>query len=269
MKSNYDSKKLKEYEVKVLDEFVKICKEHDIPYFITYGTLLGAVRHKGFIPWDDDIDVHLAPNDYYKFKEIMKDNPNPKVFYQAIETEKYYPLPFAKLRMNNTMALETKMKGLPIHHGIYIDIFPLVPYPDDKKAQKLFSRNLTIIYLLLEADLHDKGKYNTYGKLGKVLSKIFKIIPRTWRNSIAKKMLKKLIMYKGKYHEYIDVIDRVSFPSDCFDKTTKVSFEGKQYDAPKDYDRFMTSLYGDYMTPPKEKDRKGHSFESVTFEKEK
>ena len=170
MKSNYDSKKLKEYEVKVLDEFVKICKEHEIPYFITYGTLLGAVRHKGFIPWDDDIDVHLSPVDYYRFKEIMKDNPNSKVFYQALETEKYYPLPFAKLRMNNTMALETKMKGLPIHHGIYIDIFPLVPYPDDKIDQNRFSRNLTIICLLLEADLHDKGKYNTYGKIGKILS---------------------------------------------------------------------------------------------------
>ena len=267
MKSNYDEKLLKAYEVKVLDKFAKICDEHNIPYFITFGTLLGAIRHKGFIPWDDDIDVHLKPNDYYRFKEIMKDNPYDNVFYQSLETEKYYPLPFAKLRMNNTMVMETKLKDEPIHQGIYIDVFPLIPYPEDDTKRNKLLKKITIINLLLEADLHHKEKYNTYGKVGKILSKLCKIIPRTLRNNIVRSMLKKIINYQGKYHEYIDIIDKIPFPSDCFDETTKVTFGKKLYCAPKDYDKLLTAMYGNYMALPKEEDRKGHSFEAVSFEK--
>ena len=265
MNSVYDSKKLKAYEVKTLDEFAKICDEYGIPYYITFGTLLGAIRHKGFIPWDDDIDVHLKPIDYYRFKEIMLNNPNKDFFYQAIETEKYYPLPFAKLRMNNTKVVETKLKDEPINQGIYIDIFPLIPYPKDNNDRKKLLKNLTIINLLIEADMHNKTKYNTYGRIGKILSKLCKFIPRSIRNKFVKAKLKKAILYNGTYDQYIDIIDKIPFDKTCFDKATEVIFEGKKYKAPKEYDRFLTSMYGNYMTLPKEEDRKSHSFEDVTF----
>ena len=160
MSSSYDTDKLKKYELEVLDKFVSICEKNNIKYFLAYGTLLGAVRHKGFIPWDDDIDVYLKPEDYYKFKEVMKNNPEDGYFYQSLETEKYYSMTFSKLRMDNTCVIEKKLKREKIHNGIYIDIFPLLPYPDDKNEQKNFFNNMKIINLLIEADLKDKTKYN-------------------------------------------------------------------------------------------------------------
>ena len=164
MSSSYNVEKLKAYEVKILDKFVSICKKNNLNYYLAYGTLLGAIRHKGFIPWDDDIDVYMKAEDYYKFKEIMKENPVDGYFYQSLETEKYYSLSFAKLRMNNTSVVEKKLAEEKIHNGIYIDIFPLLPYPNSKKDQDKLFNDIKMLNLLIEADLIDRTKYNSYSK---------------------------------------------------------------------------------------------------------
>lgn len=268
MNSKYDTQKLKKVEVEVLDYFVSKCKKNNLKYFLAYGTLLGAVRHGGFIPWDDDIDVYMLPEDYYKFKDIMIKEKNEDFFFQSLETEKYYNLIFDKIRMNNTEAIEFKTKNEPIHKGIYIDIFPLIPFPTDKKEQQRMWKNHKIVNLLIEADLKDKTMYNNYGKLGKILSKLFKIVPRNIRNIIASSKLKKIITYNGDFEKYVCLIDKKYFDKKFFEKTTLISFESKKYACPKEYDKYLTSIYGDYMKLPKKEDRKGHSFLSVKFKNE-
>ena len=265
VRSSYDSDKLKRYEVDVLDKFVSICEKNKIKYFLAYGTLLGAVRHKGFIPWDDDIDVYMKPDDYYKFKEIMLNNPVDGYFYQSLETEKYYSLLFAKLRKNNTSVVEEKTKEEKTHNGIFLDIFPLMPFPSQKEAQDKFFIRLTVMKLMIEADLKTRSLYDNYGIVGKILSNVFKIIPRKIRNKIVVGLLRKCLLTNEVYEKYFCFIDGKTFDKSSFDKIIKIDFEGKKYFAPKDYDGYLTSMYGDYMTPPPIDDRKGHSFISVDF----
>ena len=264
--NNYDSNKLKAYEIKVLDKFVSICEKNKLKYFLAYGTLLGAVRHKGFIPWDDDIDVYMEPEDYYKFKDIMRNNPEPGYFYQSLETEKKYSLTFSKLRMDGTLVVEKKLKDEKVHSGIFIDIFPLLPFPNDERLQKKFFTNMKLINLLVEADLKDKTKYNNYGKGGKFLSKLFKFIPRCIRSIIASYMLKRILLPQFNYDKYICAFDHKTIDKSLFSKSTNILFEGKKYRAPKNYDKYLTTTYGNYMVLPPVDKRYGHSFELVDFD---
>ena len=122
--------------VKYLDSF---CKENKIEYFIAYGSCLGAVRHKGFIPWDDDFDIGMTLENYNKFIELCKTKLDTnKYFLQTLETEPNYYLSFAKLRDINTTLIEEKNKDIAITKGVYIDIFPIVGIPKGK-VKKIFS----------------------------------------------------------------------------------------------------------------------------------
>ena len=123
-----DLYKLKSEEIKILDYFVDICDKNNLHYYLMYGTLLGAVRHKGFIPWDDDIDVCMPPEDYQQFLRIFKNDD--RFFLQTVQTDKYYHTLFAKIRENHTCMIEKENTYMPIHKGINIDIFPLIPYPE-------------------------------------------------------------------------------------------------------------------------------------------
>jgi len=266
MEVKYDVEKLKKCEIDMLDKFVSICKENHLDYYLAYGTLLGAVRHKGFIPWDDDIDVYMKGEDYYKFKEIMLKNRDSKYFYQCLETDKFYFFNFEKLRLNNTIAINDRVKEEKIHQGIYIDIFPLVPFPKDKKDQEKLYNKSKKIHILIEADLTDKSKYEHYGMLGKIASKIAIIIPRSLRNKIAMKLLKQIILYDKAYDNYYDLSENVIYDKKIFNEKKEMLFEKKKYSVPVGYDEYLTKIYGDYMIPPKEEDRVAHSFFMVKFD---
>ena len=112
-------------QLEILLEFDRICRKHGLKYLLFAGTLLGAVRHKGFIPWDDDIDVCMLRGDYERFLTVCKDELSAELFLQTTDTDREYPLQFAKLRKNNTRFVEKSMSDLKIHHGVFIDIFPL------------------------------------------------------------------------------------------------------------------------------------------------
>lgn len=109
----------------ILDEIVRICEEENLTYYLAGGSVLGAIRHGGFIPWDDDIGIMVPREDYEKFAEACKRKLNSNYFYQSIDTDARYVKRFAKVRKNNTIFQEKMFNGIQQHNGIYVDIFPL------------------------------------------------------------------------------------------------------------------------------------------------
>lgn len=127
---------LKSIELEMLKAFIKACDMLNVKYFLLGGTLLGAVRHKGFIPWDDDIDVGMLREDYEIFiakgASYLPDN----LFIQNVYSDENYTMCFSKIRNNNTTFIESTVSHLKMNHGVFIDIFPLDYYPDEAKKQR-------------------------------------------------------------------------------------------------------------------------------------
>lgn len=142
---DFDLRALQLKELEGLKEIDRICRKHGIEYMLSWGSAIGAIRHQGFIPWDDDIDVCMKWNDYLKFKEVCKTELDSRYFYQDWESDPYYYSSWAKIRMNDTTSIMRKMKDYPIHGGICLDVFPLVAYPDDhfSKFDSLLAKLVT------------------------------------------------------------------------------------------------------------------------------
>ena len=113
-------------DLEIVNEVVRICREHDLKYYMLGGTMLGAIRHEGFIPWDDDIDLGMPRKDYDKFVKYMKKHPNEKIFFSNVHSEKRYPNSWGKVRLNDTVFLEKELTSLTeLHKGVFIDLHPI------------------------------------------------------------------------------------------------------------------------------------------------
>lgn len=220
-------RKLQLVEKDCLDFFVKICEENNLEYILDFGTLLGAARHKGFIPWDDDVDLGMPREDYKKFLKIYDKYKNNGRF--SLET--YKRGAFYKLKDNDYYILnEDRSKS-------EIDIFPLDYYDDVEKVNFLNG------YLELSKDRSSAWrKWKTHLKREihlKILSNGF----------FKKRFISKT---KGPYiGRGVETGFKIKLnPVEKFFPLTEIEFEDRKYKAPKDYDNFLTLLYGDYMTPP-------------------
>ena len=198
---------LKKYELIILDEIDRICKKYNIKYFLGYGSALGAIRHKGFIPWDDDVDMHMLGKDYLKLIEILSNNQDNKYFFQSLETEKNYYLLWNKIRLNNTIFIEKGWEDNKIHQGISLDIFPLIEYPDNDKDKIKINRIFKITKLLIDNNMETNKNYNSYGISGKILSKLFKLIPQSIRNKKVIKNIQFLCNYESDSDYYFTTAD--------------------------------------------------------------
>ena len=121
----YDLQAMQSREVQLLDEFARVCRKRGIPFFLAYGTCLGAIRHKGFIPWDDDIDVFVFARDLTRLQEAMLSDLNKGYFYQTNETDHNFNMTITRLRLDGTTALNVENADRDMHQGVYIDIYPL------------------------------------------------------------------------------------------------------------------------------------------------
>ena len=257
-----ETDKLKKTELEILDHFVDFCQKNNLTYYLTYGSLLGAVRHKGFIPWDDDIDIAMPPEDYQKFLSLYKKEKQDKYLLQYINNEKYYHTIFAKIRKNNTCMVEKEWQYIKIHKGINIDIFPLFPYPDSKRDAKKLMFNLKLAQLLTSKNNKTKSIKN------KIIFFLLRLIPRKITNKIVSNILNKSLNYNKPYYYYkTDELNSPALKIDWYKEKIELPFENRKYTAPKDYDEVLKSMYGDYMTPPKEEDRVGHGDIILSFNK--
>lgn len=261
-------RKLQLEELTILDEVDRICKKHNIKYFLSYGTALGAVRHKGFIPWDDDIDVSMTMDNYLKFEEAAAKDLNPNFFFQSLKTEKHIFVTWNKIRKNNTLSTIKGQENLPIHLGICIDIFPLSKYPKDQKIQKKHYRYMKISLILLETELY-KLKLKPVNKKGKLIYMILNIIPTNVRKKIANYLMNKVYKYEGEFEYYVDYQELynklILFPRNIIEELESIKFENKNYPIVKKKDEYLKIIYDDYMKLPPKEERSGHGNLAIKF----
>ena len=242
-------------ELDILNEMVRICQKHNIKYYLYGGTLLGAVRHKGFIPWDDDMDIVMPRNDYARFAKACKTDLSPGYYYQTCFTDKEYPMLFAKLRKDDTYVCEEKWRDKNMHQGVYIDILPLDHFPKNRMLGSMVL-NLSYIYHRVAAyeNCHHR-KISVY-----LICKFLKLFPKTFIYRLRDWLLRTTnALSSKKYYcsfgsHYRPLRLRV-FHSDWFGDGTPVEFEGKIYTAPSQWEKYLLHLFGEtYMQlPPEEK----------------
>ena len=248
--------RVQECEVEILSEIDRICKKHNLGYMLSSGTLLGAVRHGGFIPWDDDIDIIMEWKDYKKFTRICKKELSDKFFLQNSYTD-YWHKATTKIRMNNTTMIEKSYEKADMHHGVWVDIFPIIYVPTDTAKRDKLNRKI-----LLSTDLVSDIFYDSWENVSPRLRFILSLPVRLRR------FLCKLIRYScfkpsksGEPCDYFwgNPFRRVRFNADLFNEKIELDFEGHKFSAPKEYDKYLTIVYGDYMTPPPPESRNsGH-----------
>lgn len=240
--------------LEILEEIDRICKANNIKYILDGGTMLGAIRHEGFIPWDNDLDIAMLRKDYELFIAACNDQLSTRFFLQTNQTEKNYPLNFAKMTMNDTVYKSKLFKDMNIHHGIYIDIFPIDNIYRPLKA--IHCRISTIINSIRWCKL---GLYDN--KMKSIIYKPFTILPIETINRISEIIMQLFVNHKTKY------VYKVCHPSKnkkiyekkYHEEIIYVDFCNGKYPVPKDYDEFLIERYGDYMKyPPIEKQKPDH-----------
>lgn len=257
---------LKIIEFDILKHFDAFCKEHNIRYYLAYGTLLGAIRYKKFIPWDDDVDVLVPREDYERLLKIYEDNAQYKLY--AFEKDGKFHCPYAKLCDLSTRKVMPKYRNSDVIPGVEIDIFPLDCWNSDyEKAQKE-AQSISRDILLLEASQLTespikKGMKAVLWKLVSVYARI-----RTDKH-FNKKIVKKSKTNKQDNPSFVGSKSwciygkRGIIPAEAFADVTYVEFEGEMFPAPVGYDTYLTCLYGDYLPePPVEKRKSNHHFKA-------
>lgn len=268
-KEEYEDLTLKDAQmimVNILKEIDKICTKHNLRYFLDAGTLLGAVRHKGFIPWDDDVDIGMPREDYIKFLEIAQKELPDYLFLQTFETDKYYDIyqTPSKVRDSRTLIFEEHVpKNEKMNNGLFIDVFPFDSLPKSKAVYKV-QRNISEFILRSYVRLRDRPE--KLSLKNKITFTIYRIITSIFKTKNRLKFFNFLIKWNDKDSPYItygvDTIwsEYVHKKEDYFD-LIRLEFEGEKFLAPKNYDAILSKLYGDYMTLPKEEDRVWHAKE--------
>lgn len=254
---NEEIRRVKKVELEILQEFMRVCEKMNLRWYAGYGTVLGAIRHGGFIPWDDDVDVVMPRKDYdifcKKAQEYFPDN----YFIQTLETEEEYYQPFAKVRRSDTTFWEEGSAKDHINHGIYMDIFPLDGYPTGWVAEKVFM----IKRIVYDNFLYQGGRYKELQGYRKVFAILYRLVKGTLTRKEAA-MKKTKLVTAVPYDEskmvscmVADTPKAEAVSVDVYGEGRKVQFEDIDMIVPTKCEEYLEKLYGDYMQFPPEEDR--------------
>lgn len=255
MERDITLRKVQKVELEILDIVHKVCVENQLKYSLAYGTLIGAVRHQGFIPWDDDIDICMPREDYEKFLEIWPKYKFEDYILQNIETDEDFTQNFTKIRKNHTTFLQPKEEQYKYHKGFFIDIFPGDRVPDSKIKQQFQFFNMAVNLLYSR-----KFKSGSSSKIISIVENILFLFPKSIQKKyrkISENRMKKYNSNSNYQYVFASTINetKIYYPSDIFENLVLVDFEGSQFYIFKDYDNCLRIQYGDYMQLPSEKER--------------
>lgn len=265
--------KLHRCELLIVNEVKRLCDENGIKYFMIAGTLLGAIRHKGFIPWDDDMDIGMLREDYERFINIAKTDLDSRFFLQTPETDSAYGLNFAKILLKDTVLEEENGSNSSVK-GISIDVFPFDAVPESAEEEKKHKRKTYFFRRLLLA----KQNYNVCSKNDYVKRAVYGVLKIISAFYSLERLCERLDRECGRYNtpgktpERIVNIggaygyDKETILREWVDSTVLLPFEEITLAAPAEYKAYLEYFYGDYMTPPPENKRYNrHSIKKVDF----
>lgn len=272
---NETLRKVQLAQLEIGKEIKRVCDENGIKYFLDSGTLLGAIRHKGFIPWDDDMDMGMLREDYERFIEIAPKKLKPEYFLQTWKTDKSYPYAFAKIRKKGTVFIEAVSQKTNAHNEIFVDIFPYDVYPDNETVRTKLMKKI----MLLKYSLWMKDGMTPWLRHKSILDRLLvraKYVPHYFyalthsRDAMIAEYEKLMPMYNAETSKYyVEQSGGTPFgkwiiPTECFKKYIEVKFEDTMFLVPEKYDLYLKTVYGDYMQlPPVEKRGNWHQIVEV------
>lgn len=269
-------KKLQQTETDMLVDIIRVCEKYDIPYFGIYGTLIGAIRHNGFIPWDDDMDIGMFREDYERFEEIFDREMGDKYDLMTPLREKGYASTVIKVEKKGTRFVPECSRKMKCKQGIFIDIFLFDKVSKDEKQYRKQAKRTRLLARLIflagspEPEIPMSGFKKTLAEIVcKSVHYVLKIVPNIH-----------VFLYK-QFEKYSTMANReetdmyVMFQDNDPDKSIakkseilpceKVLFNGIQMYIPKMYDAVLTKRYGEYMTLPPLEERVNHAAHIIEF----
>lgn len=270
-------RKIQLVELDMLVDFDRVCRENNIRYVLVGGSLLGAVRHHGYIPWDDDADIAMLREDYEQFKRHAGELDPALCYFQDHDTDPEYRWGYGKLRRTGTKYVRVGQEHLKCRTGIFVDIFPMDDVPISTAGQILQDFHCFCLRKILWSEV---GKYQTKGLL-KVLYSLLSYIPvgfvyrqlfwytRRSKNDSPNMVRTLLFPASGKLYRKSPLRERYGMPKKWFLEREEFEFEGRLFYGTKDYDGILTHFYGNYMALPPVDQRAQHSpFSEIEFPKE-
>lgn len=269
---NNDLKKLQKIELDILLEVVKFCDNNDIKYFLIGGTLLGAIRHKGFIPWDDDIDIGMFRDDYEKFLKLFPSYVRDKNLYiQNKRNTPSVPYLFTKIRLKDSVAIDRETQYAKFKKGIFIDIFPLDKVPQNDNLS--LSIKYKLVILLKVISMYKFGfKSLRYPSANFFLKYLSLLLNMSFINFLFEKFM---LAYNNKNLNYVTSFGsgfhytKQRFLIDDYGNGILKEFEGHMFNIPSNFEKILTQLYGDYKKLPSKEKQISHSFIKIIFPNDK
>lgn len=257
-------RKLQLVELELLKEIDRICGKYGIRYNIIAGTMLGAVRHKGFIPWDDDADVAMLRPEYERFRSACETELDSRKFYfQDQRNTPGYRWGYGKLRMRNTLFLREFQEDMPYEQGIFLDIFPMDNIPDNYIQRTLHNIQCFCIRKIFWSQV---GKRADRSRVKRIVYGLLSMIPEKTIKNYYWNFIKngnrketenvRMLMFPSPSKDF-------GYPRKWYQELALYEFEGMMLPGAADYDSYLCRCYGDYMALPPEEKRKVHPVSAI------